>query len=273
MNDTMNKRPAFQFYPGDWRRDTQVQMANMETRGVWFEMLCCMHDAPERGKIRGTHKQIVTLLGCAGDELTRSLKEIEALHIGNVTHGNDIITITNRRMYNEDQAEIKAREQTKKRVAKHRAQKARNDEVTPPSSSSASSSVSSSPSKKKKNPPKPPQKWGCVECVFHFYCEALKKNPNRYTLTPKKRKKIATRLKDSTVQEIHNAILTCRDSPHHSGENDRNEKYQDLITNIIPDRDKIEWWNDRYVETLVVAEAESPEDMAKKANICSDDWR
>lgn len=137
----MNKRPAFQFYPGDWRRDTQVQMSTMETRGVWFEMLCCMHDASERGKLSGTHTQLVTLLGCKGDELTRSLKEIEALHIGDVTHCNDGITITNRRMYNEDQAEIKVREQTKKRVAKHRAQETSNGKVTPPSSTSSSTSV------------------------------------------------------------------------------------------------------------------------------------
>jgi hypothetical protein len=41
--------PAFQFYPADWRKDPSVQALDYETRGIWFEMLCLMHESDERG--------------------------------------------------------------------------------------------------------------------------------------------------------------------------------------------------------------------------------
>ncbi len=43
------KLPAFQFYPGDWRKDTGVQSLSYEARGVWFEILCLMHESERRG--------------------------------------------------------------------------------------------------------------------------------------------------------------------------------------------------------------------------------
>ena len=156
----MGKSPAFQFYPGDWRRDTQVQMASMSTRGVWIEMLCCMWDAPERGKLVGTIGEISRLIGCDGLELVEALRQIERLKIGNVeglecyknvtcnadvTKCNGVVTVINRRMYREETT----RKQTRKRVSKHREEKKKQDcnaDVTPPSSSS--SSISSSKEEK-----------------------------------------------------------------------------------------------------------------------------
>lgn len=43
------KLPAFQFYVGDWRKDPGVQALDYETRGIWFEMMCLMHESDERG--------------------------------------------------------------------------------------------------------------------------------------------------------------------------------------------------------------------------------
>lgn len=45
----MSKLPAFQFYPADWRKDPGVQSLNYHDRGVWFEILCLMHESEERG--------------------------------------------------------------------------------------------------------------------------------------------------------------------------------------------------------------------------------
>lgn len=122
----MGKLPYFNFYPGDWRRDTQIQMASMETRGVWFELLCCMWDAPERGKLTGTIKDLSQMIGCTVKIFTRSLDEIKRLKIANVkeisacnknvTTCNRIVTLINRRMYKEEQNRIN----TKLRVQKHR---------------------------------------------------------------------------------------------------------------------------------------------------------
>ena len=43
------KMPAMQFYPADWRKDLAVQALGYFDRGVWFEMLCLMHESSERG--------------------------------------------------------------------------------------------------------------------------------------------------------------------------------------------------------------------------------
>ena len=45
----MGKLPAFQFYPGDWRKDMGVQALNYFDRGVWHEMICLMHESERRG--------------------------------------------------------------------------------------------------------------------------------------------------------------------------------------------------------------------------------
>lgn len=45
------KLPAFQFYPGDWRKDPGIQSLDYEARGVWFECLCFMHESGVRGRM------------------------------------------------------------------------------------------------------------------------------------------------------------------------------------------------------------------------------
>ena len=45
------KRPSFQFYPADWRKDPGVQALSYHDRGVWFEIICLLHESEERGKL------------------------------------------------------------------------------------------------------------------------------------------------------------------------------------------------------------------------------
>lgn len=47
----MAKLPAFQFYPGDWLKDPGVQSLDYFCQGVWFALLCRMHDSEERGHL------------------------------------------------------------------------------------------------------------------------------------------------------------------------------------------------------------------------------
>ena len=47
----MTKLPAFQFYPGDWRKDVGVQSLDYFDRRVWWEMLCLMHESEWRGAL------------------------------------------------------------------------------------------------------------------------------------------------------------------------------------------------------------------------------
>jgi hypothetical protein len=45
------KRPAFQWYPGDFRRDTALQACSFEARALWREMLDLMHDGEPYGHL------------------------------------------------------------------------------------------------------------------------------------------------------------------------------------------------------------------------------
>lgn len=45
------KLPALQFYPGDWRKDVGVQSLDFFDRGVWFEVMCLMHESEDRGRL------------------------------------------------------------------------------------------------------------------------------------------------------------------------------------------------------------------------------
>lgn len=45
------KLPHLQFYVGDWRKAVDVQSHTFHDRGVWFELLCFMHESEQRGKL------------------------------------------------------------------------------------------------------------------------------------------------------------------------------------------------------------------------------
>lgn len=45
------KRPAFQFYPADWRKDSELQSCSIAARGLWVEMICIMHECDPYGHL------------------------------------------------------------------------------------------------------------------------------------------------------------------------------------------------------------------------------
>ena len=74
----MAKLPAFQFYPADWRKDPGVQSLSFHDRGVWFEMLCLMHESEQRGKlllngVAMPEEALARLLGLDKQILTKTL--------------------------------------------------------------------------------------------------------------------------------------------------------------------------------------------------------
>jgi len=75
-------RPSFQFYPGDWLRDTAVRSCSVAARGLWADMLCFMHNGEPYGhlKVKGKVIDEVNLARMAGVNLAetrRLLKELE----------------------------------------------------------------------------------------------------------------------------------------------------------------------------------------------------
>lgn len=48
----MSKRPAFQFYVGDWLRNAKLRRCSPAARGAWIDVLCLLHDSDQYGVLR-----------------------------------------------------------------------------------------------------------------------------------------------------------------------------------------------------------------------------
>lgn len=53
-----DKRPAFQFYPGDWLRDTALRSVSIAARGLWMDLICLMHDGQPYGHLAVNNRPI-----------------------------------------------------------------------------------------------------------------------------------------------------------------------------------------------------------------------
>jgi DNA-binding Lrp family transcriptional regulator len=76
------KRPAFQFYPSDWRKDSGLRLCSLAARGLWVELMCIAHESEEYGKLkqngRGfSHKTLAKLVGLSPQTTLKLLKELE----------------------------------------------------------------------------------------------------------------------------------------------------------------------------------------------------
>jgi len=132
-----------------WKSDSDLALASAETRGVWFELLCCMFEK-DSDRVTGTPTELARLARVSDCEMQRALEQFRALQIAECnTNGNGSVTVVCRFLKN---ARI-ARENTAKRVAKHRQNRAGNEKVTTPNSNSNSKSNSQS---KTEDPPIPP---------------------------------------------------------------------------------------------------------------------
>lgn len=137
MDETMNKRPSFQFYPADWRKDPQLQMCSMSTQGIWINLLCIMWEAEIEGEITGKEQELIRLVGCTPNDFVIFTEEIKRHNFGDVTICNSNVTIINRRI----KRAFLEREGVKNRVRRYR-KKQSNENVTPYSSTSSSTSSS-----------------------------------------------------------------------------------------------------------------------------------
>lgn len=59
------KRPAFQFYPGDWQRNANLRRCSPAARGVWVDVMCMLHDSDEYGVLRWPLKDIAQAAGAS----------------------------------------------------------------------------------------------------------------------------------------------------------------------------------------------------------------
>jgi hypothetical protein len=76
------KRPAFQFYPADWRKDMALQSCSVAARGLWVDMLCIAHECDPYGHLTVNGKpmtaaQIGRHTGLTERECAKLITELE----------------------------------------------------------------------------------------------------------------------------------------------------------------------------------------------------
>ena len=141
----MSKLPAFQFYPGDWMKDPALRRCTHEEKGVWIDLLCLMHESPERGVLRGwSDDEIARAIGGRYEAVTQAVTRLVTSGVASRDTDGSLMC---RRMARDEQA----RRTTADRVRRHREKTSCNassnadvtHEVTPMYTGSSSSSSSS----------------------------------------------------------------------------------------------------------------------------------
>lgn len=99
------KRPASQYYWGDWRRDTALQSCSLTARGLWHEMNCLMHDCEPYGHLTVGNAsmqpaQLARLVGVTSRECAALLDELEAAGVFSRT--DDGVIFSRRMVRDED---------------------------------------------------------------------------------------------------------------------------------------------------------------------------
>lgn len=77
----MGKRPAFQFYPGDWRTDPGLRLCSLLARGLWIEMMAIMHEGEPYGHLTAQGRPIsddmlARLVGETPAAVKRAIKDL-----------------------------------------------------------------------------------------------------------------------------------------------------------------------------------------------------
>jgi len=131
--------PFMQLFPGDWLKDPAVSGLSPAARGIWFDLICVMHEAGRSGVIAGTRASLSRMARCSTDELGGAINEFQLCNTCDVSEdGNTVVTLVNRRM----KREADGRKSTANRVAEFRERERSNDLVTPASRPILQSSTS-----------------------------------------------------------------------------------------------------------------------------------
>lgn len=76
--------PFMKFFPRDWTADDRLRLVGLAARGLWMDLLCLMHQSPERGYLLTalcgavTPEQIARAVGASADDVRDLLRELEA---------------------------------------------------------------------------------------------------------------------------------------------------------------------------------------------------
>jgi len=96
----MAKRPAFQFYPSDWRNDPGLRLCSTAARGLWMDMLCLMHEGEPYGHLTVLGRPMTpdSLAKLVGEGAASTKRWLEELRENDVFSVSDTGLIYSRRM-------------------------------------------------------------------------------------------------------------------------------------------------------------------------------
>lgn len=114
------KRPSFQFYPSDWRKDTALQFCSLAAQGLWINLICIAHECEPYGHliINGKpmdNQSIGRIVGLSAKECKKLLDELFNAGVCSI---NDEGVIFSRRMLRDEDIRNK-RAQGGKEGAEH----------------------------------------------------------------------------------------------------------------------------------------------------------
>lgn len=100
----MIKRPSFQFYPADWRKDPALSACSLSARGLWIELCCIAHESDEYGvlSINGKPMSDIQLARMVGESPKAVIKLIAELEQAGVFSRLENGAIYSRRMVKDE---------------------------------------------------------------------------------------------------------------------------------------------------------------------------
>ena len=126
MANKPSKYPWMKFFPSDWIKDPTLSICSPQTRGIWIDMICAMHESDRSGEISYSYQQLSRLCRCSIDEIESAVNELLESKTADVTIDNGNVTLINRRM----KREYKERVSSRQRQRTHRRKKQNNNHVT-----------------------------------------------------------------------------------------------------------------------------------------------
>lgn len=104
------KRPAFQFYPGDWRKDVELRSCTIAARGLWVDLMCVMHDCEPYGHLvlNGKPMNPAQISGQIGLPPTQVKKLLQELIDNGVARQTEAGLIYSKRMVDDEERRNRA---------------------------------------------------------------------------------------------------------------------------------------------------------------------
>lgn len=156
----MADRDVMEFDVDAWRADEGLTLLRPASRDFWHEVILVMWKSGQRGELSGSINDLARLCRCSPTEARAAIDEIKARHVGDVTEGHGIVTLTNRRMKRAFEIRANACQRQRKKRSKNRDEPDSGETVTPavtvPVTASAGGSVTGRSSPAPGSPPRTP---------------------------------------------------------------------------------------------------------------------